>query len=178
MVLQFDQEKFEQLLSEGGSSPINMHKHRKISVSKSPLIVARKQVPDETKKPVCWPNSVSTETELASDQYPHAVREAKSASKALWIEKSNSAMCKADGSLISASTKSNKVSNCKTTSALHRAQLRFSREAKGKAAVTLLPAAKAFVREAKSEAHFGAHSEATSLKERYFTVLIKHQVLR
>jgi len=89
----------------------------------------------------------------------------KSASKSIWIEESDSALCKANRSLISALTKANKVSDCETTSALHRAQLCFSREAKGKAAVTSLPTAKASIREAKSEAHFGANSKATSLKE-------------
>ena len=73
-------------------------------------------------------------------------------------------MCKANGSPISASTEAHVVSNYETTSALHRAQLRISREDKGKDTVTSLPDIKASVHEAKSEAHFGANSEATSLK--------------
>jgi len=115
---------------------------------------------------ICWPNLVSTETELVSHQHAHAARKAKSALNALWVEKSNSALCKANGSLISASTEANKVSDCETILALHRAQFCFSRETKGKVVVTSLPASKASVREAKSEAHFGASSEATLLKEK------------
>ena len=55
LIIQFDQEKFEQLLSEGGSNSINERKHKKISVTRSPLVVAQKQVPNGTI--VCWPNS-------------------------------------------------------------------------------------------------------------------------
>lgn len=40
LVIQFDQEKFEQLISKGSPSPINMCKHRKISVVRSPLATA------------------------------------------------------------------------------------------------------------------------------------------
>ena len=102
------------------------------------------------------------------------MRETKSASKALWIEKSNSASCKANRFPISASTEAHVVSDCETTSALHRAQLRFSCEPKSKAlistsseaVVTSLPSAKASVREAKSEAYFGANNEVISLKEK------------
>ena len=36
LVIQSDQEKFEQILSEGGSSLIIVRKHRKISVARSP----------------------------------------------------------------------------------------------------------------------------------------------
>ena len=41
LVIQFDQERFEQILSEGGSNPISAHKHKKISVVRSPLATAR-----------------------------------------------------------------------------------------------------------------------------------------
>ena len=81
LVIQFDQKKFEQFHYEDGSSPINMRKHMKISVAKSPLAEAQKQVPDRMKRPIYWPNSVRTK--LASQQYPHAVRKTKSTSKAL-----------------------------------------------------------------------------------------------
>jgi len=42
LVIQFDQEKFEQLLFEGSSSPINVRKHRKISLARTPLVKAWK----------------------------------------------------------------------------------------------------------------------------------------
>ena len=42
VVLQFDQEKFEQLFSEGTSSSINMRKHMKISLARTPLANALK----------------------------------------------------------------------------------------------------------------------------------------
>ena len=72
LVIQFDQERFEQILSEGGSSPINVREHRKISVVRSPLTTVRKQVSDETKKATYMLNSVSTETKLASRQHLYA----------------------------------------------------------------------------------------------------------
>ena len=65
LVIQFDQEKFEQLLSEGGSTPTSARKHIKISMARSPLTIAWKQVPDETEKTVYWLDSSPTETELA-----------------------------------------------------------------------------------------------------------------
>jgi len=129
LVIQFDQEKFEQLLSEGGSSPINVRRHRKISMARSPLAMAWKEVPDGMKNAVClslnrdWISFAPTQ---------HTACEAKSASKALWIEIPNSALCKANGSPISALTEAHVVSNCETTSALHRSQLHFSCESKGK----------------------------------------------
>ena len=52
LVIQFDQEKFEQLFSEGSSSPINMRKRRKIFVARSHLAMTRKQVPNGMKKTV------------------------------------------------------------------------------------------------------------------------------
>jgi len=57
LVIQFDQERFEQLLSESGSSPISVRKHRKISVVRSPLTTTRKQVSNEMKEATCRPNS-------------------------------------------------------------------------------------------------------------------------
>ena len=65
------------------------------------------------------------------------MRKAKLAPRALWIEKS-SASCEANGPLVSASGKAQKVSDYKTTSALHKAQLRFSCEAKGKALISAI----------------------------------------
>ena len=83
LVIQFDQEKFKQLLSEGSSSYINMRKHRKISMARSPLATAWKQVFDEMKEATCRPNSVSIENKLALCQHLYAVCEARSASKAI-----------------------------------------------------------------------------------------------
>ena len=60
LVIQFDQERFKQILSEVGSNPISVCKHWKISVASTPLAPARKQVSDETKKVICGPDSVST----------------------------------------------------------------------------------------------------------------------
>jgi len=53
LVIQFDQEKFEQFLSEGSLSPINVRKHKKISVAKSPLAVDQKKALDGMKKAIC-----------------------------------------------------------------------------------------------------------------------------
>ena len=41
-VIQFDQEKFEQLLFDGNSGPFNVRKYRKIFVARSPLATAWK----------------------------------------------------------------------------------------------------------------------------------------
>ena len=37
LVINFDQERFEQLLSEGITSPLHVRKHRKVSVTRAPL---------------------------------------------------------------------------------------------------------------------------------------------
>jgi len=44
LVIQFDQEKFEQLLSIGNTSPLNVRKHKKISRAKAPLAKSWKPV--------------------------------------------------------------------------------------------------------------------------------------
>jgi len=69
LVIQFDQEKFEQLLSEGGSNPASARKHMKIFMARSLLAITRKQVPRGIEKAVCWPKLASIETELTSLQY-------------------------------------------------------------------------------------------------------------
>ena len=66
LVIQFDQERFEQILSEGGSNSTSAYKHKKISVARSPLATAQKQVSDKTKTVTCGPDSVSIETKVAS----------------------------------------------------------------------------------------------------------------
>ena len=115
LVIQFDQERFEQVLSGGGKSPSNVHKHRKVSVVRSPLTTVEKQVFDKTKKAICRPISalckakqtslksvlVSTETRTTSRQCLRTTCEVKIAPKAIWIAKSSSASCKAKNSLIS-----------------------------------------------------------------------------
>jgi len=55
-------------------------------VARSPLATARKQVSDEMKKVTREPNSVSTETKLASRKHLNAVCKAKSAFEDFWIE--------------------------------------------------------------------------------------------
>jgi len=149
LVIQFDQEKFEQLLSKGCSSLINVRKHRKISLAKTLHANAGKQVSVEMKKDLCNPISVSCEakqtpsestkvsttTKLASRQCLYTVCEArkafckpKAASKAIWIEKFNSASCEVrEKSLYSASREANL--------ALRRARPYLSREAKAKASL-------------------------------------------
>ena len=66
------------------------------------------------------------------------MREAKSAPRALWIEKSTLASCEAKGPLVSAPGEARKVSGCETTLALHRALPRHSREAKEKTHVSAI----------------------------------------
>ena len=105
-------------------------------------------------------------------QHLQARRQAKSASRALWIEKSNSALCKANGSSTSASIEAQVVSDCKTTPTPHKVQLRSSREAKGKAllsatseaAAASLSAEKAMSCGVRAEALTSANNEATSLE--------------
>ena len=53
LVIHFDQEKFDQLLSEGSLSPVNVRKHRKISLAKTHMAKTWK------------PKSVPIETNLA-----------------------------------------------------------------------------------------------------------------
>jgi len=65
--IQFDQEKFEKLLSEGSSSPINMRKHRKIFVTRSSLITTRKQVSDKANEATCGSNSASYKANQTPD---------------------------------------------------------------------------------------------------------------
>ena len=178
LVIQFDQERFEQILSEGGSSPINVRKHRKISLARSPLAIARKQVSDEMKKDT----SILIETKLASRHHLYAACEARSASKAIQIEKSTSASHRAKRTLVSASDGTHVVFGCETTSVLHKAQLHFTHEAKCKifisanseATLASLPVAKVLSCGAKIEALFGANNEATSLKEKQCLTVLRH----
>ena len=115
-----------------------MRKHGKISLTKTLRADVGKQVSVETKKVLCEPISasceakefteVSTETILAWRHFytgceaRKAFCKPKTASKAIWVEKSNSTREKY---LDSAS--------CEANLALRRAQPRLSREAKVKA---------------------------------------------
>jgi len=44
LIIHFDQEKFEQLLSGGSKNPLHVRKHRKASIAKVPLATFGKQV--------------------------------------------------------------------------------------------------------------------------------------
>ena len=44
LVINFDQEKFEQLLTGGSKNPLRVRKHRKVSVASVPLATSGKQV--------------------------------------------------------------------------------------------------------------------------------------
>ena len=55
-------------------------------MARSPLATARKQISDVTKEATCRPNSVLTEAKLVACQYMYAACEARSGSKAFWIE--------------------------------------------------------------------------------------------
>ena len=65
LVIHFDQEKFDQLLSGGSKSPLHVCKHKKVSVAKVPLATSRKQVSVETIKVPCEPNTTSCEARQA-----------------------------------------------------------------------------------------------------------------
>ena len=108
-------------------------------------------------------------TELTSLQHLQAGRKVKPALRALWIEKSNSASCKAKGSSTSVSREAIIVSNDKITPAPHKAQLRSSRKAKGKALVSATSEAATTSLSALScevIVPSGANNEVTSLKGR------------
>jgi len=90
LVIHFDQEKFEQLLSGGSKSPLRVRKHREVSVARAPLANSWKQVSVETDKALCKPitvsgeakqtlcesSTVSAETNIAPCQHVNTVREA------------------------------------------------------------------------------------------------------
>jgi len=75
LVIHFDQEKFEQLLSGGNKSPLHVHKHRKVSVAKVPLATSGKQVSVETTEVLFEPNSASCEAKQAPCESKLALRE-------------------------------------------------------------------------------------------------------
>ena len=61
LVIQFDQERFEQLLSGGNTSPLHMRKYRKVSVARAHLANSWKQVSVETTQVPCKPITASHE---------------------------------------------------------------------------------------------------------------------
>ena len=65
LIIHFDQEMLEQLLSGGSKSPLHVRKHRKASVAKVPLAPSENQVSVETIKVPCEPNTASCEARQA-----------------------------------------------------------------------------------------------------------------
>jgi len=144
LVIHFDQERFEQLLSGGSTNLLHVRKHMEVSVARAPLATSLKQVSIETNKALCKSITVSgktkqtlcksslasAETNVASCQIVNTVRETikvphgpKTASaKATWIAKSVVSCETRDKSLDSASCEAKIVSDCKTILALHRAK--------------------------------------------------------
>ena len=59
LVFHFEQERFEQLLSGGSTSPLHVRNHRKISVARAPLATSWKQVSVETTEVPCEPITAS-----------------------------------------------------------------------------------------------------------------------
>jgi len=121
LIIHFDQERFEQLLSRGGTSLLHMRNHRKVSVARASLASSWKQVSieptevpsepitasREAKQALCKVIKVSTETNLAPHQRVNVVRETikvpreptTTSSKVMWVAKStnsclDSALCK------------------------------------------------------------------------------------
>ena len=59
LVIQFDQEMFEQLLSMGNTIPLCVRKHMKVSLPKASLANSWKQASGEANKALCEPEIVS-----------------------------------------------------------------------------------------------------------------------
>ena len=68
LVINFDQEKFEQLFSRGSASPLNVRKHQRISLVRAPLVKAwnQKLVSIETSMAPCEPTLASCGSQQAS----------------------------------------------------------------------------------------------------------------
>jgi len=62
LVIHFDEVKFEQLLFGGGTSPLHVRKHRKVSVARAPLATSWRRVSVETTEILCEPITASRET--------------------------------------------------------------------------------------------------------------------
>jgi len=65
LVIHFNQEKFEQLLSVGSKSPLHVRKHRKVSIAKVSLAISEKQVSVKTNKVPYEANTASCEVKQA-----------------------------------------------------------------------------------------------------------------
>ena len=59
LVIQFDQKKFEQLLSKGNTSPLCVCKHKKVSLAKASFYNSWKQASGESNKALCEPETVT-----------------------------------------------------------------------------------------------------------------------
>ena len=89
LVIHFNQERFEQLLSGGSTRPLHVRKHKEVSVATFPLATSWKQVSEgtnktlykpitvsgEAKQTLCESNTVSAEN-IASRQHINTMREA------------------------------------------------------------------------------------------------------
>jgi len=75
LVIHFDQEKFEQLLSVGTEIPLHVRKYKKVSIAKVPLATSEKQVSVETIKVPCEPNIASCEARQTLCEPKRAPRE-------------------------------------------------------------------------------------------------------
>ena len=73
LVISFDQEKFEEILSQGGNNLLSMRKHRKIILPKALLVVLLKVAFFEVKQ-------TQRESNLPSDKVRHAQCEPKNTS--------------------------------------------------------------------------------------------------
>ena len=65
LVIHFDQERFEQLLSGDSTSSLHVRKLRKVSLARVPLATSWKQVYVETSKVLCEPITASREAKQA-----------------------------------------------------------------------------------------------------------------
>ena len=75
LVINFDQEKFEQLLIRGNKNPLRVRKHRKVSIANVSLATSEKQVSVETTEVLHEPNSASCEANQALRKPKLALRE-------------------------------------------------------------------------------------------------------
>jgi len=79
LVIHFDQEKFDQLLSGGSTSPLHVRKRRKVSVVRAPLAISEKLVFVETTKVLYESNTASREAKQAPyepKQAPYKLKQA------------------------------------------------------------------------------------------------------
>jgi len=70
LVISFDQEKFEEILSQVSNNPLSMHKHKKIFVAKTPFAISLKEASCEAKQ-------TQGESNISSGEARHAQCEPK-----------------------------------------------------------------------------------------------------